>query len=245
MSGKDDVFGEIQEEHLDMMIRLALKQAEADGLLDNTDTKDEPVSEEEVQRTYELFLEKAKALHEQEGKAEKKKKRRRAAKYTLRALICVILLLAIATPVAIASIAPLREYISRMLTDFKEDHVEVQLIKEKNIVPEGWTGLYYPTYIPDRYTLKRLSTLSWKAEYIDPDNNSLYFCEFDEHESVNLDSEGAEISYELINGMNALILTEEDRVIITWNNNERMFSVLGTMSVAEAKAIAGSVKRVQ
>lgn len=244
MSDKKDVFEEIQEEYLDIMIRLALKQAKAEGLLDNTDTKDKPVSGEEVQRAYELFLERAKALREQESKTEKQKKRRRAVKYTLRALICVILLLAIATPVAIASITPLREYIAGILVNKKADHMELQFIKDTGIVPEGWLGLYYPTYIPEGYSMNHLSSITPVVSFIDENENMFYFGEHDENETVNVDSEVADVQYESIDGMNALILTEDDRVIIVWNNDERMFIIAGFIPVAEAKRIVAGVKRI-
>ena len=244
MSDNNSVFREIEEEHLDMMIRLALKQAEAEGLLDDASVDHAPVSEEEIQRTYELFLEKTRVINEQKAKEEKRKKRRRAAQKTFRVLACVILLLAIATPVAIASITPLRENIAGILVNSKEDHMELQFIKDTNIVPEGWPGLYYPTYIPEGYTMNYLSSFEPTVGFVDENKNMFYFSEYDEYSAVNVDSEGAAVQYEVIDGMNALILTEEDRVIIVWNNDERMFIVMGFISVAEAERIVAGVKRV-
>ena len=50
-----DIYEEIVDEHLDTMIRLALKQAEAEGLLNDEAKDEENVTESVMQETFELF----------------------------------------------------------------------------------------------------------------------------------------------------------------------------------------------
>lgn len=244
MADKNAVFDEIREEHLDMMIKLALKQAESEGLLDNEDYSNEIVTDEEMQRTYNLFLEKLRIQNEQKAKEERKRKCKNVIRSGTRVLVCLIIFLALATPIALANIAPLREYVARMLISQQADHTEVQLVIDKELVPAGWKGQYYPARIPNGYSFVTISEYDNMSVYMDSEDNMFYYRECTDGETVNLDSEGANLRYEMINTVSALILEEDGFVTITWNNNERMFVISGYMSVEEAKRVMVSVRRI-
>ena len=245
MDRTDTVFDEIKEEHLDMMIRFALKQADAERLLDDNSIDEEPVTEEEAQETYELFLRKLKDQQEQKTKEERKLKAKNILKYGINAIICVILCLAIVTPIAIASIAPLREYVSGMLVNIKEDHIDITLsVPTNQSVPEGWNGKYYPMYVPDRYHLARIYSLAITAVYIDDDNNLLYYTEGDQNETISIDSENSSVRYEIIGTKEVLVVEKEGFTTFVWHNDERLFTISGKMSIDEATNMLGSMVRV-
>ena len=72
-----DLYEEIIDEHLDTMIRLALKQAEAEGLLNDEPANEEPVTENELQEAFALFQMKLKEKAQQEHKEEFRRRRKR------------------------------------------------------------------------------------------------------------------------------------------------------------------------
>ncbi|MCR4622578.1 MAG: DUF4367 domain-containing protein [Clostridiales bacterium] len=245
MDRKESVFEEIQEEHLDNMIKLALKQAEAEGLLDNNGFEDEPITEEEAQKTYELFLQKWRDLREQKIKEERKQKTRNIFKLGTRAIVCALLCLALAAPIAIACIEPIRDYVTNILISIKDDHVTLELLEENNsLVPEGWIGKYYPTYIPERYHLARLNQFSAKAIYIDQENYIFYYSESDKDERVDIDNENAVTWFETIGIYDVFVLEKKGFVTFVWSNNNLLFIISGYMSLDEAKDILNSIVKV-
>ena len=245
MDKQELVFEEIRDEHLDMMIKLALKQADAEGLLNGDVCEGEPVSEEEARRTFDLFLQKYSLMKEQKLQEERRRARRSLLRVVTRVFVCVILCLAIATPIAIASIAPLREYVSGMLVNIKEDHIDITLsVPTNQSVPEDWNGKYYPMYVPDRYHLARIYSLAITAVYIDDDNNLLYYTEGDQNETISIDSENASVRYEIIGTKEVLVVEKEGFTTFVWHNDECLFTISGKMSIDEATNMLGSMVRV-
>ncbi len=244
MSNKDNVYEEIIEEHLDTMIKLALKQAEAEGLLNDEPVNEEPVSESEIQETYVLFRTKLRAKAQQEHKEKCRQRRKRCFRRTIRVLACIIILLAIATPVAIASISPIREYVLKMLINDKDDHIEIELTKsDRDDVPEGWLGEYYPRYIPDGYEYARMFTTVKTVAFSNNDGYALYFSEFDQSEQINIDSEDADIYFTTVKATSALVSEENGEIRMVWKEGDHMLFVGGRLSLEEATKIANSVSK--
>ena len=245
MDKQELVFEEIRDEHLDMMIKLALKQADAEGLLNGDVCEGEPVSEEEARRTFDLFLQKYSLMKEQKLHEERRRARRSLLRLVTRVFVCVILCLAVLTPIALAAIPSLRQQVAKLLIVEKEDHIEVQLSKSSNtLVPEGWNGKYYPMYVPDRFHLARIYSLAITAVYIDDDNNLLYYTEGDQNETISIDSENASVRYEIIGTKEVLVVEKEGFTTFVWQNDECLFTISGKMSIDEATNMLGSMVRV-
>lgn len=244
MSNKDNIYEEIIEEHLDTMIKLALKQAEAEGLLNDEPVNEEPVSESEMQETFVLFRTKLLAKAQQEHKEKCRRRRKRYFRRTIRILACIIILLAIATPVAIASISPIREYVLRMLINVKDDHIEIELTKsDRDDVPEGWLGEYYPRYIPDGYRYTGMAATVQTAMFSNGEGDTFYFCVFDQGEQTSIDSEDADIYFTTINATSALVSEENGEIRMVWKEGDHMLFVGGRLSLEEATKIANSVSK--
>ena len=244
MSNKDNIYEEIIEEHLDTMIKLALKQAEAEGLLDDEPAMEETVTESEMQETFVLFQTKLREKAQQEHKEKCRRRRKRYFRRTIRILACIIILLAIATPVAIASISPFREYVLRMLINVEDDHIEIELTKsDRDDVPEGWLGEYYPRYIPDGYQYMSMLTFSPTALFCDSSGNLLYFDELDESYQLNIDSEDAKIYFVTIRDTTALVSEENGEIRMVWKDGNHMLFIGGKLSLEEATRMANSVSK--
>ena len=240
-----DLYEEIIDEHLDTMIRLALKQAEAEGLLNEEPANEEPVTEREMQEAFALFQAKLREKALQEHKEECRRRRKRCFRRTVSVLSCIILLLAIATPVAIASISPVREYVLRMLIRFKEDHIEIELTKsDRDDVPEGWLGEYYPEYIPDGYQFVNMFTDNPMAVFCNSSGDKLYFDEFHDSYSVNIHSEGTKVFFVSVKDTAALVSEKDGEIRMVWQEGNHMFLISGRLPLEEAAKMANSVSKV-
>ena len=245
MDKQELVFEEIRDEHLDMMIKLALKQADAEGLLNGDVCEGEPVTEEDARRTFDLFLQKYSLMKEQKLQEERRRARRSLLRAVTRVFICVILCLAVLTPIALAAIPSLRQQVAELLIVEKEDHLEIELSKHGvDLVPEGWNGKYFPSYIPERYHLGSIIDLPITAIFIDYDNNPLYYTEGDDDEGISIDSEDSYIHYERIGSYDVLVLEKDVYVTLVWTDGELLFTISGAMTLDEAKAIYNSLVKV-
>ena len=241
----NNISEEIINEHLDMMIRLALKQAEAEGLLDETTGDDEPVSESEMKETFDLFLHRYHAKIRDMRHEERRKHCIRIAKMGMRMVICLILVLALAAPIAIASIEPLRTYVVGMLIKTENDHIEIQMSGiRKNNVPVEWTGNYYPEYIPDGYEYLGIASLNPMAMYRNDRGDMLYFFEYLDDTQINIDNEDAEIAFVTVNETTALLAEENGEVRMVWNQAGSLFEIVGNLSKGDAVTMACSVRRI-
>lgn len=241
----NNISEEIINEHLDMMIRLALKQAEAEGLLNDNQDPDEPVPENVVNETFDLFLTRLKEQERRKCKEKRSLRRKRILKAGIRALVCLILILALAMPVAIASIDSFRSYVVGLLIQEKDDHLEIQVDKtRRSDVPADWSGSYYPEYIPEGYHLSSVESFDPMVIYINDSSEVLYFSEYDANTQINIDSEDAIISFISVNESTAVAATENGEIRMVWNEQGHLFELIGILSINEAQKIASSVTMI-
>lgn len=158
-----------------------------------------------------------------------------------------MLVMAIATPFAIAKVDVIRVKVMELLIGIKDDHTELSFVEDEDAafeVPAGWKGAYYPAYIPDEYEFLELGKLYDSAIYTNQTGQLLAFTEYAQSSLVNVDSEGAVVSYEMVNGSDALVLEKDERIIITWAGSEKYFVIEGYTTKDEALAMARSVRRI-
>ena len=92
-----------------------------------------------------------------------------------------------------------------MLVNVRSDHTNVSLMNYHMIdIPNDWLGMYYPTYIPDGYTVTEVGELSALVDFYNEDGIFIVFEEHTEDSNVSLNSENAELKYVDINGKEAL-----------------------------------------
>ena len=108
-------------------------------------------------------------------------------------------------------------------------------------VPDGWTGGYYLSYIPQGYEVRQVSPFDPLVIYLNAEGNALLFREGDEHSKTNIDSEDKIITYENINGETALVLEDEAGTSIVWSKGKNYFILQLDEPKAEALKVARGV----
>ena len=171
-------------------------------------------------------------------------------KYT--GILAALGILCIGLTTAFASSAPFRV---RVFSMFKKDHgqyttVKLQENEQKSFdVPNGWEGMYYPTYIPDGFEVINVENLSeqiFLISFENKNNEYLTFEEMTEDAESNIDTENARVYYTEIHGNTALVSAKADLTIVSWNEQNRILSVVFDGDVEEdALKVAKSVTRIK
>lgn len=171
---------------------------------------------------------------------------------TMRFAVAALGILCIGLTTAFASSETFRV---RVFSMFAEDHGQYTAIglreDEQNAfdVPNGWEGMYYPTYIPDGFEVINVENLSeqiFLISFENKNNEYLTFEEMTEDAESNIDTENAQVYYTKIHGNTALVSVKADLTIVSWNEQNRILSVVFDGEVEEdALKVAKSVTRIK
>lgn len=257
MKEQNRTLNEPQDEHMDVLIRLAFKYEDALVAQQIADEEiEKPLTEEEKQ-----FADRV--LHTAWGKIDQEKvKQRRSRQHTnatffFQRLIpiaaCIVLLTNIAIPVAIASSAFLRSKVLELLISIDEEQKSARFLFSEDeaqsfVVPVEWEGTYFPAYIPDGYTVAAYD--SWESvyyeiEYSNSADGLIRFHEYGSESGGSSGVEGATVSYVTINDRTAFVIQaqESSYIEINWNTDDRWLRLQTTgIDYEEAIQIAESVK---
>jgi len=126
--------------------------------------------------------------------------------------------------VAAAAVPSIRTAIGKLFIDeynHQKGHVDMFMTPEKSIpVPEEWEGLYYFSYMPERYECREVYSGCVKYGV---DNGYVMFEECDKDSVTVKSTEEFEISDGKINGHKAIIFEKNGEFIIAWANDIRYF----------------------
>ena len=171
---------------------------------------------------------------------------------TMRFAVAALGILCIGLTTAFASSETFRV---RVFSMFAEDHGQYTAIglredEQKAFdVPNGWEGMYYPSYIPDGFEVINVENLSeqiFLISFENKNNEYLTFEEMTEDAESNIDTENAQVYYTEIHGNTALVSVKADLTIVSWNEQNRILSVVFDGEVEEdALKVAKSVTRIK
>lgn len=240
-------YDEIQDAYLDSLIRLAFLQKEAlQAQQFVEDAQGAPKPDRALRdETFARFEKRQHALEKMYTRAQKRKSLRRVMPKIIEIAACIVLLLGVATPIAVANIESIRVRVMKLLIDIQDDHTELALVEDPSAsfdVPANWRGEYYPAYIPEGYALEAIDPYFNTVQYTNAHAQSIYFDEYTDEEA-NIDTENASLSYEDINGARALVI-EKDGYAIVWSANNRYFTIYTNEPRDTALQIARSVQRI-
>ena len=171
---------------------------------------------------------------------------------TMRFAVAALGILCIGLTTAFASSETFRV---RVFSMFAEDHGQYTAIglredEQKAFdVPNGWEGMYYPTYIPDGFEVINVENLSeqiFLISFENKNNEYLTFEEMTEDAESNIDTENAQVYYTEIHGNTALVSVKADLTIVSWNEQNRILSVVfDGEAEKDALKVAKSVTRIK
>lgn len=169
----------------------------------------------------------------------------------LGAVACVLLLFYISLTVAIAAIPTVRHSALKFFMNIGEQYASIGFKETEEYVdvPQEWKEDYYPTYIPDGFSVDAVS--SNDVLYSNGAERTLSFVVLGQTAGANIDTEDANVSWEDINGFTALVSEtvigpskEKGPVIIVWNIGNKYLIVDFDGTKEEALQIARSVQLI-
>lgn len=246
----------MQIEYVDTMLRLAFRM-EADDAAENLlHQQDQPWTAEEK-------ADAGRILHQAWSIADQRHKEASAAAHRKRigsilrqagkAVACIIIVLALAFPVALAASAEFRAYVMKLMMVWDQTNGEAHFsfVKHENAsfnVPEEWTGEWYPSYIPNDLQLTNIQTDMCYAEYVGNGSRKMRFSEMDEDYEVMIGTDGAEVSTLSINSMPGWIIcddSDDHAIALIWQVDDKWFKVSSFMLAKdEVIHIAESVHKI-
>lgn len=234
----------LEEEYCDCLTGLALKLREMEdtqALIAESERME--LDAAQAERAYALFLQKWQAQEKGRRRAARKAQIRRYVPKIAEIAACILLVICIATPLAVANIESVRASVVRFLIQIHDEYAEIGIVEGGATidVPDGWTGGYYLSYIPQGYEVRQVSPFDPLVIYLNAEGNALLFREGDEHSKTNIDSEDKIITYENINGETALVLEDEAGTSIVWSKGKNYFILQLDEPKAEALKVARGV----
>lgn len=240
----------IQDEHLDFMLKLTYRHdAEeqerrfAEEFSDDAAFQDMPAREE----GYRLFLKKVGAHRRQERMEICLRKVKQFSLIAGKAAAALIIAAAIITPIAIATIEPVRIKLMSLLFDIQSCYTRLNL--ENNAlpveIPEDWEGEYFPMYVPEGMEVSFANDDT--TMYITPENEfsqKVSFWECEENTMLQIDSESADISHEPVNNCISLVAEKDGKLVLSWSNGHKYFMLSSSLSKAETLRIANSLSPI-
>lgn len=163
------------------------------------------------------------------------------------AAIFLIIIIAGAA-VAFASFPAVRIGVLHFLINVTDEYTELNLVEAPNseiIIPDGWQGAYYPSYIPEGFNLVQKSHLFNRVTYQKASGELFDFTELDDDSYANIDTEGAQMQHTLFNDQPAFLSIKDGRVTIAWSAAEKYFVLSLDGAVDTAIEIAKSLKETR
>jgi len=242
----------------DMMASLAFWEAEraaADAILSSVP---DALSKEDSERAEQVFQDVMARWEEKEKQAQRqliKSRTRRVFARVIQAAACLVVVMAIAIPAAVAWVPAFRARVLQLLVQVDQQAGEAYVTFEEDVqsafdVPAEWAGKYFPAWMPSGMEVSYISQYGrpW-IEYGSKDGRKISFSENDENTSMTAGTEGADVYHLSINGRSTFVTesqtSEEHFISFVWATDTKWFE-LATFNITKEEAIriAESVKEI-
>ena len=167
----------------------------------------------------------------------------------LQTAAVAVLILNIEVGAVVATRGNVRAKVIRFLMEMNDSYMSVGFTESEGeiIVPEEWEGRYFPTYIPQGYSIQRCvsGTGVNLAEYVNAEGNMLTIEVCDINSFSRINTEKSEINFIPLHGVEATILRQPyGDVCIIWSLGDCWFNVTGD-DYETTLAVAQSMEAIQ
>lgn len=236
---------ELRHEIADLKIRLALQMEFEDEVAlvhkEIAQPSSKPVNaaqedESRILKDIESSLEQNRQRFS--GKAASVPKSRRVA------VIIAAILMIVATS-AFATVQMIRVGILKLEIKPYKNRTEFYLMQTEYTmdIPDGWTGVFYPAYIPDSFTFSYLDV--GEVVYLNENGYYLRFLEEVYGSTMTIDTENALVEKIRLHDTEATLIEKYGRVSVIWSEHNRMFAVHLYGDRETATEVANSVTLIR
>ncbi|MBE5789366.1 MAG: DUF4367 domain-containing protein [Clostridiales bacterium] len=253
-----------QDQHLDLLIRMAFQQIEEETTEQFVQTPDPALNTAEIDCADRAFNRAVNASTEK-NKADRKQKRKQNTYRSLRVaaavLIAVIGLALIALPIAFAVSPEFRDSVMKLFaqTDsekgqafysFQAEDASWEDEPKDDSSPDFWYGERYPQYIPEGFTISSYDEILNQVIYTNASGDSIQYAEFNGQLNLDLLPPNAEITYSEVPGNESVLIEDTNNNVpkitmmmghlTTWNQ-----LICEGLSREDAQKIANSIEEFE
>ena len=241
----------LEDASLDMLLRLLFDQMEAEEIDAYLSAPAPGLTDEEaasLRRAYDRAV----RQHAREKKREKFARLRRAGRRLLDRVALVILILSLTVTAALAAFPEFRMTVMRLLAEVDDRqqamtfHLQPQTAAVE--VPEDWRGDYYPSYLPQGFSVTEMNPYFAEVTYEREDGAQIFFSESteEEHPGITAGLEGAVRDQIILRGVPAHRIRGTTSCCLVWMEDDRLFELIAYhLPDEEAERIASSLVRVR
>lgn len=229
---------ELNEALTALKLKIALQEYQSDALEALLSEADDPSARERLTQTEQPTLRRM-------NRRMRRRSLRRFAARTLpkagKAAACILLVFYLGLTVAVAAVDTVRVELMQFFVriDGGQASFGFELSDNQLEVPSGWSGCYYPTWIPDGYVLTGVFDDS--VVYQNRAGTELRFCDSGPDARWTVDTENAEVESVTINGRPAVLIRKGIWSTIVWSIDNRCLIVDCAGTKDTALTIAKSV----
>lgn len=229
-------------------------EAHVDNVLRQLDAAEEVIEGQKVPETlHEWFDGFIKGVKKAQGRQER---RQLSKQFMARASVILAIFIAIAGILTV-SVEAIRIRVFNMLLETQEQFTEIQFENGSEDLGEAsdgtfssWedievvSGNFYPTYVPEGYIIEdyEVHDMFMHIVYTNGKDRSLIFGQSSMSTSIQIDTEDAQVSHPMIDGVQGIMAEEDGGVILVWHNNLFSYTLTGEISTEEALRMAESIE---
>lgn len=255
MDNQDETLHGLEDEYMDDLIRLAVKRERMQEAEDILRLSREPVSPEEesrLDRIWSQALTRMDEIESRKKKAGRVRTMRSAIINFSRIAACLAVLIVIGAGFAVATNSTFRSAVYRLFIteDAANNVVYMNFKPDMNAsfdVPEGWTGLYYPSGITPEFEVTFTNDDPARIELEAADGRGIEFQDLspDSVGAFNKDSDFEITIYGRKAWISEKITDDYVKYVISWGTDDRWLTLTTyDMTREEAIALAESVRRI-
>ena len=174
--------------------------------------------------------------------------RRSPVRSLMKMAAAFVMALCLGGATAFAAIPSFRTQLYNFWVHVRQEYTELNMRSETvESAPslEAWRGAYHPSVIPEGMHLKEAHSDSQES-FMVYENASGKFFTFSELSPVvetNVDTEGARIRHETVNGQAAMVAVKEESCSIIWRGSDRYFILFSNLDDETLLEVARGVTR--
>lgn len=169
-----------------------------------------------------------------------------------RMLCIIICIISVAIGIAVASSTTVRTYLSRLIIQSTPEYTILKIekgIDSSIVIPDEWSGRYYPGKIPDGAVVGQIFGDSQDFKEVlfsNPDSGEVIFSFTEITDGTeNIDAESAEHQAVVVDGHAGTVISKNDGVVIHWfDGNTLLIVYVRNRSIAEAITYAEGIIKI-
>lgn len=174
--------------------------------------------------------------------------RRAPGRSLMKMAAAFVMALCLGGATAFAAVPSFRAQLYNFWVRVRQEYTELNMRSETvESTPslEAWRGAYHPSAVPEGMHLSEAHSDSQESFmlYEDASGRFFTFSEFSPAVETNVDTEGARIRHETVNGQAAMVAVKEESCSIIWSESDRYFILFSNLDEETLLEVARGITR--